>query len=158
VLERGFHQEDQYALAYAGSWRSATDRRDSLGAARLGGAGSSVSFAFFGTDLDLVSRRGPDAGLLWVQVDGAAASDQQLPRDAWGRGVADLTAPQEEWQATVPLAHGLAAGEHRVTLTVAAGAVTLDGIVVDNRPGFPMSLLWISVTVLALWGALWRLR
>ncbi len=159
VLERGYRQEDSYALTFSGSWWSGLHPRASLGAYRQGvTAGSTLTFTFRGTDLDLVTRRGPDGGLLWVEVDSAPASDRQLPRDAAGRAYADLGASPEEWQALVPLAHGLADGEHRVTLTVGRGSVVVDGLIVDRRPGFPGAWFWIGALLVALWGGFWRTK
>lgn len=166
VMERGYRQEDHYALTYTGSWSLQKDPRASLGGYYQSTTpGDAVSFTFHGTDLDLVARRGPDGGMLQVWVDDLPASHRQLPRDAQGRPYADLYAPAEEWQALIPLAHGLPDGEHRVVLTVsernvaaAGNRVVIDGLLVDRKAGFPTLLLWLGAAIIALWAVAWRVR
>lgn len=165
VLERGFRQDDDYALTYSSPWQVVTDGRASLGSAHWATAnGATVSFTFRGTDLDLVTRRGPDAGIIWVTVDETPASDRQLPRDEAGRAYADLYSESEEWQARVPIAHGLSDGTHEVTLRVSGqrnphasgNEVTVDAFVVERRPGLPAALPLAGLGLTLLWAIAWR--
>lgn len=167
TLERGYRQDNSTELTYSGPWTIQPDARASAGAYHLSlAAGATISFTFSGTDLDLVTRKGPDAGALLVFIDETSASSQQLPRDATGLGMADLYSPQETWQAVTPLAHGLTDGPHRVTLTSAGQlnasstgpVVSIDALIVDRRPGFPLPLLFTAAVFTALWAAVWRRR
>jgi hypothetical protein len=81
-------------------------------------AGDSLSFAFSGSRLDLVFVRGPGAGLARVSVDSGTPLDVQL----------DAAAETFGEQTTV--ASNLAAGEHRVQITVVTPGVGFDGLVV----------------------------
>lgn len=167
TLERGYRQDNASGLTYTGAWTAPADTRASAGSYHLAlAAGASVSFTFSGTDLDLVTRKGPDAGAVLVSIDEMPASDQQLPRDRGGLALADLYSPQEAWQAVVPLAHGLTDGPHQATLTAAgrrsasstgAGTV-IDGFIVDRRPGFPLPLILTAAIFIGLWAVAWRRR
>ncbi len=167
IVERGYRQDDHYALRYDPGWTAHVDGRASLGAYHQTEiAGSSLSFDFRGTDLDLITRTGPGEGSFWVEFDESPASDAQLPRDAAGRYVLDLHAPAETWQTRVPLARGLSDGVHTVTLTVASRRgltatslpVTVDGLVVDRKPGPPAGLLLAGAAIALCWALLWRRR
>jgi hypothetical protein len=167
TLERGYRQDNADGLTYAGAWTTQQDPRSSAGSYHLAlAAGATLTFAFSGTGLDLVTRKGPEAGALLVSIDEMPASDQQLPRDAAGLAVADLFAPQETWQTVLPLARGLSDGPHQVTLTAAGrlnasstgASVVIDGFIVDRRPGFPMPLVLAAAIFTGLWAVAWRRR
>jgi polysaccharide biosynthesis protein PslG len=167
TLERGYRQDNASGLIYTGGWTTQTDPRSSAGSYHLAlAAGAAISFSFSGTDLDLVTRKGPDAGAFLVSIDEMPASDQQLPRDAGGLALADLYSPQETWQAVVPLAHGLTAGPHQVSLTPAGRGsafstgsdVIIDAFIVDRRSGFPMPLIFGAAVFTGLWAVAWRRR
>jgi hypothetical protein len=167
TLERGYRQDNTSNLTYTGGWTVKTDSRASAGSYHLSQAtGAAISFTFSGTDLDMVTRKGPDAGAFLVSIDEMPASDQQLPRDAAGMAVLDLYSPDETWQAVVPLAHGLTDGPHRVTLTASGrrspastdGGAVIDGFIVDRRPGFPLPLLLTGAIFTGLWAVAWRRR
>lgn len=165
ALERGYRQDDHYALRYSAGWTERSDIRASLTAYRQTATpGSTLSFTFRGTDLDLVTRTGPGEGALWVNVDENPANDAQIPRDAAGRYVLDLHTSKETWQTTVPLARGLSDGVHTVTLTVASRAgspvalpVTVDALVVDRKPGAPVGPLLGGTAVTLVWALAWAL-
>jgi hypothetical protein len=166
ALERGYRQDDYFALRYSPGWTSLSDTRASLSSSHQTTApGSTLSFTFRGTDLDLVTRTGPGEGVLWVTLDENPASNAQLPRDASGRFVLDLHAPVETWQTIVPLARGLSDAVHTVTLTVASRAgsaaatlpVTVDALVVDRKPGPPVGLLLAGAGITLVWALAWTL-
>ena len=133
TMYRGFSQEDHWAISYQGEWNAVTEPRAALGQMMFTRqAGASLSFTFDGTDLALVVPRGPALGLAYVKIDDSPRGANQLPRDASGRAVLELSAREEGWQQQVPVASGLSNGTHRVTLE-AAGPFALDGVVVDIR-------------------------
>jgi len=121
VLGPGFHQESHWALAYSSGWRDVAVAEASLGGLRTGSRGELVSFSFYGTGADLVTRIGPEGGSLLAIVDGGPAARL------------DLESPRETYGVHVPLAGDWWPGEHRVTLVVEDGAPAVDGVVVYNR-------------------------
>ena len=70
TLGRGYHQEDHWALAYAGDWQEIADERAVLGRYRQAEAGATLSFRFEGRHLRLIAPRGPTLGRMRVRVDG----------------------------------------------------------------------------------------
>ena len=118
----GWHQEDHWALSYAGMWHDVQDARAVLGAYRWSQGDGQAQFRFVGTGLDLVVAKGPDAGTLEVFVDGRSARVIDLHADTLTPGI------------VVPVAQNLRAGEHEVAMYASDGAA-LDGLIVSNRPG-----------------------
>lgn len=152
VLYPGFRQEDNRALAYAGAWRREREEEAALGAYAAGsGDGASVSFRFWGSDLDLVVGRGPHGGRVAVSVDGGAALAPGAARDASGRLIVDLYAPHQQWQVSVPVAWNLPVKEHSVTLELQGdGEMQVDGFVVRAREGrspLPLAALLAAGTL-----------
>ena len=136
ILYRGYHQEDHWALEYAGAWVSEADDASVLGAFRVSeDAGANVQFAFEGRQLQLVAPRGPDFGLMRLVVDGASA------------GVVDLRAASDERASEVWRWQSLAAGHHTVIIEPFAGRMALDGLIV--RP-WPDWVRWWPALVAAL--------
>jgi len=117
---KGYHQEDHWALHWAGDWQARRDGRAVLGGYREGGDGAALTFTFVGDGLDLVVRRSPGAGRLRVTIDGVEHT-------------VDLHADAETWQAIVPVASGLAYGPHQVRVAV-EGAGNVDGLIVRVAP------------------------
>jgi hypothetical protein len=122
--------------------------------------GSSLTFTFRGHSIDLVARRGPDAGRLLVTLDGRSVPG--LPNDDEGRAYLDLSAQAVEWQARHPLASGLGAGQHVLRLTVAEGTANVDAFRVNagQPPAFPIPLVATlgAGMVVAVLGLVWDLR
>ena len=122
--------------------------------------GESVQFTFQGHSVDLIARRGPAEGRLWVTLDGRSIAG--LPADARGRSYLDLTAPEVRWQERVPIAAGLRNGQHVVRLMVAQGRGNVDAFEVNagRALAFPAPLaaaLGVGVVVAAL-ALVWDLR
>lgn len=131
ALRYGWHQEDHWAITYSSGWQQRRRGQEPPGypdSFRLTGLpGRSLSFAFKGSDLTLVTARGPGAGRLEVMINGAPH-----PTDA--AGVLDLQDLELEWDVRVPLALGLKDVLHTVTLTTAGeGEVVIDGFIVTTR-------------------------
>jgi len=124
---------------------------------------ASLTFTFQGHALDLIARRGPQQGRLWVTLDGRSVSG--LPLDEQGRSYLDLHADRETWQARLPVAVGLAPGQHVMRLTVGAGeytAANVDAFEVNagQPPPFPvLPVVSLGLGVLAALSALvWDLH
>ncbi len=135
-LPHGYHQEQHYALQYRGDWSSLQDSRAVHGGYREASRpGDSLAFAFRGTDIWLVTARGPRAGSLRVQV---RRSDVTAPlvgsHTELAEQVIDLRSSDWQWQVPVAIASSLPAGVHRAVITVEEpGAAMVDGVVVDFR-------------------------
>jgi hypothetical protein len=112
-------------------------------------AGASLTFTFQGHSVDLISRRGPDEGRLLVTLDGRNVAG--FPTDDQGRSYLDLDAPATVWQARLPIASGLAAGQHVVRLTVSEGEQVLCSVdAFEVNAGQPPSLPVLPVAGLGL--------
>jgi len=118
----------------------------------------SLTFTFQGHSVDLIARRSPGEGHLLVTLDGRNVTG--LPTDDEGRSYLDLHAEEIEWQARLPIASGLAPGQHVVRLTIADGERTMgnvDALEVNagQPPAFPTLVAAILGTgVLLAAGAL----
>ncbi len=127
ILGLGYRQQDHWALRYEGNWQDVTDERAVLGSYRVSEhAGDSLSFTFWGTDLDLVLVRDASSGQLEITVDGR-------------HGELNLSSSSPEDQLQVPVAAGLVEGEHQVEITVAEtpesnSRVAIDGLIVRRSP------------------------
>lgn len=166
----GLHQETNAAVSYEGPWPRAPSDLASLTLHRQTGvAGATVRFRFDGTDVGLLTRRGPDMGRVLARIDGQDALADALPRNPAGEAILDLYAPSVEPLARIPIATRLPPGQHTLELTVLAesnpassgGLVIVDGLLVGNaRPTWPwlaLGGLWAAVGALAVWTARsWR--
>ncbi|MBI4497831.1 MAG: hypothetical protein HY689_08035 [Chloroflexi bacterium] len=125
VVERGWFQEDHWALRYQGEWRQAESPDALLGGYRQPQPGAALEFTFRGTDLSLVLLAGPEGGRFQVAVDGAVPE----------RLVLEARAPEPR-SAIVAVVRGLPDGLHRVRLEAegAPGAWGLDGFLVERTP------------------------
>jgi hypothetical protein len=118
----------------------------------------SLTFTFQGHSVDLIARRSPEEGHLLVTLDGRNVAG--LPKDDQGRSYLDLHAQETEWQARLPIASGLAPGQHVVRLTIGGGERTLgnvDAFEVNagQPPAFPTPIVAIlGAGVLLAAGAL----
>jgi hypothetical protein len=121
VMYRGYHQEDHWAVEYAG-WEKVEDERAVLGAYRQATTGGSqADFTFKGSDLWLVVAHWPDGGWLEVTLDGGLPTmlSQSSAEPAFG--------------IQVPIAKGVPRGQHLVHITAWGGAV-IDGFIVQDGP------------------------
>ena len=166
----GLHQETHAAASYEGPWPRVPSDLASLRLHRQTGvAGATVRFRFDGTDLGLLTRRGPDMGRVLARIDGQDALADALARNPAGEAILDLYAPSVEPLARIPIATRLPPGQHTLELKVLAesnpassgGLVIVDGLLVGNaQPTWPwlaLGGLWGAVGALALWTARsWR--
>jgi hypothetical protein len=139
VMRRGYHQESHWALTYEGDWTEQKDSRASLGKYMVAGPGrSSLRFSSVGTNIDIVTRRGPGDGRMIVYLDGVSSVPSGDVRP-----LTSLSNPFEEWQYRVPIARQLAPGTHSIEI-ITEGPVVLDGLLVDNQPMFPWPAAWLA--------------
>jgi len=130
ALRRGYHQEDDWAIAYQGAWSTRRDARAVAGGYAESTHDASFTIPFEGTDLELVLDPMPGGGTLALTVDGAP----EIATVATIR----TAAPAEQWGWRVPVAAGLGDGRHVLEgRVVDGGPVRLDGVVVDRRAHFP---------------------
>ncbi len=160
----GLHQETHRAISYRGPWpRVPSDLASLMFQRQTGVPGSTITLRFEGSDIALLSRRGPAMGRILARVDGQDALADSLPRNSAGEAVIDLYAPTVEPLARIPIATRLPSGRHELELIVqadsnpasAGGLVILDGLIVaDSRPMLPwllMSGLWAATAAVVLW-------
>ena len=115
----GYFQEDHWAIERSGAWVEVAEAGAVLGKYRRSdSAGDSLRFTFTGSRLDMVFARGPGKGTVTVTVDERAPVELSL----------DAAAPTFGTQTTI--ASGLAAGSHRVLVTVVTPGAGVDGLVV----------------------------
>jgi hypothetical protein len=139
TLYPGYHQEDHWALTYAGEW--ANERTSELADYRQAAEpGATVSFAYEGAALTLAP--GPGAGEIEVSVDGGAPRRISLNGEP------------------VQLIGGLGRARHEVVLVAVSGEVGIDGFIVQQpwRPSPCLVVSTLGLFITAAWIAVRRLR
>jgi hypothetical protein len=133
----GAYQESNPAVTYQGDWEQVASADASGGLWRVAhNVGDSATISFRGSDLAVLTRKGPEAPTIYVTLDGREAN--RLPRDRQGRSFADLYAATPQPRAVVQIAQDLPMREHVVRITlggVAQGGETafvLDGFEVGE--------------------------
>ena len=134
VVYPGVHQEDHWALDYAGGWEAQADPAAELGGYRYAAdEQSSLSFVFDGTDLRL--RPGPSVS----------------PDEGWTLSIdggREEVVHSQPGLADIPLAEGLAPGRHSAVLRPLPGArPAVDSLMVEQRRS---TLPWIAAGAVAL--------
>jgi hypothetical protein len=141
LLYPGVHQEEDWTLAYQGTWEARSDAAAELGGYRFTqDPGAEVAFTFEGTDLSV--KMGPGvSGAFSYTLDGDT------------KGTVSFAGGQE-----IQLAHAMPEGGHTVSIRVAPGPLAIDSLTV--REGTPVRA-WLvaggAVVVLGLL-ALWVAR
>jgi polysaccharide biosynthesis protein PslG len=125
TLYPGVHQEDDWALDYAGDWQTKDDPAAELGHYRTSDdVEARLSLAFEGTALLLQIPPGAE-GAFALSLDGAAAR----------------TVPYSAGQEIV-LARGLSPGRHTITLSAGSdGRLAVDSLTVEERRPY---LPWLA--------------
>lgn len=149
VANPGEYEETNPALTFSGDWRYQTDA-NAFGAQYIRVAeplsntstADTATLRFYGETVDLIARRAPGAGRVWVTLDGKPVNG--LPRGATGESFVELASAQTEWRAVLPVARNLARGEHTLELR-ADGAVNLDGFQVAPLTRAEPPWLWIGI-------------
>lgn len=137
VMYPGWFQEDHWAVQWSGSWQTVSDQAAVLGAEKVAqAAGAQAQFVFDGTELILVTSRGPQAGQLSVRLDQGLAQSYDLHADAAAPAI------------KLTVAHNLPAGQHRVEITSLSGANAIDGFIVRRSPD--LTVAWLVALAAAL--------
>lgn len=144
----GEYQETNPALVLNDGWNVELDANASAGQyAHANDSDATAALRFYGDALDLVFHQHPNAGRLFVTLDGRQISG--LPRDEAGHSFVEQANIKEQWQAVVPLARNLDRGEHVLELR-AEGDINLDGFKIA-----PMTVPqppWIVIGILTVLG------
>ena len=139
----GFHQEDHWALRYAGEWERVEDGGAVVGAYARGSAGASLEVPFVGNRLALVLRGAERRGRIEVEVDGRAVHTGRV----WEEPHTGALAVTVAWPR--------ATGSHRATIRVVEGELDLDGVIVwHQRPAWG----WWALAGVGLLVVGWTLR
>lgn len=117
VAGEGLFEETNPAVAADRGWRTILDERAS-GHTYLASekAGTSLTFTFKGSEVDLITFRDFNGGRLLVTLDGHNVTG--LPTDSQGRSYVELFNPDPRWGEQVPLVRGVGGGNHVLRLTV----------------------------------------
>lgn len=148
IAKPGEYEESNPALTLKDDWEWIRSENASGGQyVRARDGNARATLRFYGQALELLIQREPDLGRLYLTLDGRPING--LSRDETGATFIDLSAPQEEWKQVIPIATGLARGEHVLELS-AEGAVNLDGFTV---PAISTSQTqWILIGLFGLLG------
>ena len=138
VLEPGDYQANDPAIIRDGNWytqtlgsTSATTTSSSMVTSTNG---STMTVIFYGTDLRMNARIGPESGKIRVSIDGGTSS--VLPSDDKGSFV-DLSGNQAE-ETSILLATGLAHHDHTLVIQSASAAdVAISSFQVTASTPFP---------------------
>jgi polysaccharide biosynthesis protein PslG len=141
VMYPGWFQEDHWAVQWNEGWRTVTDPAATLGAWKVTSEpDTALRFVFSGTDLILVTARGPTAGRFTVRVDDA-------PPQTF-----DLRSTARELQVRLPIARRLRDGQHAVEIVSEGGENLIDGFIVrrvPDRTGLIIAALVITFAIVS---------
>lgn len=140
IMYPGWYQEDHWAVAWSEGWRLSTDPGATFGVLQQADTPDQwLRFTFSGTDLSIITVRGPRSGVLEVTVDGETHSF-------------DLHSELLELQHRLPIAQHLSDGAHRVEIRVASGDQFVDGFIVRSVPD---RTPWLVVSLAAMLALGW---
>lgn len=144
VMYPGWYQEDHWAVSWSEGWRLSTDPNATFGVFQQADTPDQwLRFTFSGTDLFLITVRGPRGGALFVTVDGQVNSFE-------------LHAESPEFQVRLPIAQRLRDGAHTVEIRVASGDHFVDGFIVRRVPDrTPWLMLGMGALLALGW---WKAR
>ncbi|MGA7672536.1 MAG: hypothetical protein WBW04_19085 [Nitrolancea sp.] len=148
TLEPGTYTAENDAISLSGNWfRQTLGSNESSNITSLvvtGTSGSVMSFRFYGTDLSMAARIGPESGKVYVSIDGNPST--LLPTDSKGSYL-DLFAEQAEDQS-IPIASGLAHRDHDVTITSdGTDQVAISGFAIAANTPFPWAFVFLYVAL-----------
>lgn len=140
TLRPGYRTLLNPAAQFDGGWQRAEGNDPAFGSLMVTDKpGSSIHFAFRGSDLDLVVASDASSGDLTVTIDGAPYGANRLTHDADGHAVLDLWTASPVDAHSVPVARGLSWGRHEVTIVTAGGPrggtrAEIAGVIVAGAP------------------------
>lgn len=107
-----------------------------------------LNTSFFGTEVRLIARVGPEAERVYIQVDGAPVPS--LTQDDAGRSYINLR-DEEAVNETIPIVSGLPHAEHTLEITNgSAGQLAISGIEVDAATPFSWAFALIYIVLVML--------
>jgi len=122
VLEPGSYQANDPEITRHGNWYiqtlGSTNTTNKSSSMVTSTSGSTMTLIFYGTDLSMDARIGPESGEIRVAIDGGTSP--VLPSDDKGSFV-DLSGNQAE-ETTILLATGLAHHDHTLVIQSASDA------------------------------------
>jgi hypothetical protein len=145
LLEPGSHPVPGTGMRTSGEW--VTQQVGSASWLVTSDRTASLTFTFYGTDIVLRARIGPESGRAYVTVDGDPASG--LLHDARGSYLR-LLGPQAH-DGDIKIATGLAHREHTITITPGPeGELAIARVDVSSRTPFPWAFAISYTAILAL--------
>jgi polysaccharide biosynthesis protein PslG len=130
VMYPGWFQEDDWAVTWTDNWLTVADPSAVLGAEKLAQVpGAAAKFVFDGSELILVTRRGPQAGSVNVWIDQGPGQTFDLHADTLMPAV------------KLTVARNLAPGQHLARITSIYGDNVIDGFIVRRAPNLTLPLL-----------------
>ncbi len=150
TLEPGSYSAENRSIALSGDWFQQTIGSNGSSTVTslvvTAASGSVMSFRFYGTDLSIAARIGPESGTVYVTIDGDPST--VLPTDSKGSYL-DLFAEQAEDQ-TMLIASGLSHRDHVVTITSdETNQVAISGFVISANTPFPWAFVFLYVALAA---------
>ena len=138
MLEPGSYQANDPEITRNGNWYiqtlGSTNTTNKSSSMVTSTSGSTMTLIFYGTDLSMDARIGPESGKIRVAIDGGSSS--VLPSDDKGSFV-DLSGNQAE-ETTILLATGLAHHDHTLVIQSASDAdVAISRFQVTASTPFP---------------------
>jgi hypothetical protein len=150
--QSGYFEETAPGVtAASGGWHfEAADQASGGQHLVAGAAGSELSIGFQGSSLSLIALHEPDAGTLYVTVDGQPAD--ALPKDKSGHAYLSLAATAPHWQVETVAADNLRQGQHvaQISNSPQGGRVTLDAYVVSGSTASRSPVMFVGVGLLGL--------
>ncbi len=150
TLEPGSYSAEDQAITLSGDWFQQTIGSNGSSTVTslvvTAAPGSVMSFRFYGTDLSVAARIGPESGTVYVTVDGNPST--VLPTDSKGSYL-DLYAQQAEDQSIL-IASGLSHRDHEVTITSdGTNQVAISGFNISANTPFPWAFVFLYVALAA---------
>ncbi len=147
LLSPGHHGASDPAIQTTPDWFTQQLKQETaLATNRQGGI---LSTSFYGTEVSLIARVGPEAGRVIIQVDGAPVSS--LSKDDTGKSYINLK-DEDAVNETIPIVAGLPHAEHVLEITNGStGQLAISGIEVDAATPFSWAFALIyTVLIVAL--------
>jgi hypothetical protein len=152
VAGPGLYQETNPAAKALGHWRTVIDGSASGCAFLLSDVGGdTITFAFRGDGVDLITQRSSNAGRFLVSLDEHPVP--RLPTNGQGQSYVDLYSPSLQTQARVALVRGADPVEHLLRVTVAHDAhqsATGRECAIDAFEVIPVARLGLDIMVIVI--------
>ncbi len=118
VVGPGTYAVTDPAADFSGKWEQVLRPSSAVGVVESSTTeGDSLTITFQGGGLSLDVQRAPNAGQIYLTVDGREAN--AVPEHSQGRSIVDLSAPNnQEAPIPIPIADGLPPGQHVLRLVV----------------------------------------